>query len=255
MASTVLGRRLTEQQRLAQVRLAQLTTVQMRQLWRLLDAKDLATTVPGWLNAAVRLVQQQYGVSAAIARRYFQALRVAETGKALPGRLPEPGFDRRPVEIALMVSGPVRIQRAIRNGEPLGVFIDRAFTESAREAGRRVLDGGRDTLIASAATDRGCLAYARATSGNACAFCQMLASRGPVYRAFRKDSSGFQATWGEFPAHAGCACTTEPMWSTDTDWPPGSREARDLYDEVAAGSADPLNEFRRAVEGRTTPEE
>lgn len=237
MARTNTGTRLTEQQRIAQVRLAVLVVAQMRQLWALLDAKDLANTVPGWLDASLRLVQQQYGTSSTIARRYYQAIRTVETGASYRAVLPTPEFVDRPAQVSLMVTGPVRIARAIRDGvdgSVLQAAIDTAFAESARAAAMRVLDGGRDQLVAAVDADSDALGYARAAAPNACAFCLMLASRGPVYGA---DSADFQA-------HAGCGCTAEPVFSRDQAWPEGSREARDLWD-----SSGGFDDFRKAVEG------
>lgn len=235
MARSHLGRRLTEQQRLAQVRLGQLTVVQMHRLWRLLDAKELDATVAAWLDAAVRLVQQQYHVSAAIARTYYQAIRIADVGSSLRGPLPTVEFNDRPTQVSLMVTGPVRIQRAMRNGDDLARAMRVALADSASAAMMRVLEGGRDTLLAAVDADQQALGYARAASPNACAFCLMLASRGPVYGADTAD----------FPAHGACACTAEPVFARDQEWPTGSREARDLWDSTDGG----LNEFRKALEG------
>lgn len=240
MASTATGRRLTEAHRLAQVKIAQLTVLQMRQLWPLLDAADTAATSPAWLNAALRLINTQHATSATVSARYYQAFRILEAGAPFAGRLPAAALNGAAVRTTLMVTGPVRIERARRRGDNIARAARTAFVESARESTRHSLAGGRDTLLGAVRSDRRALGFARVTSGNPCAFCAMLASRGPVY----------QLESADFQSHAGCACSAEPVYTRDADWPPGAREARDLWNETKIGNRDALNAFRRAYEGR-----
>jgi hypothetical protein len=241
MASTLQGRRLTEQHRLAQARLGALTATQMASLWRLLDPSALTDTVPAWLNASVRLVSAQHGASALLARRYFQAFRVAEVGAPLAGSLASPAFVEDAVRTSLMVTGPVRIERARRRGEPIAQAARIALSESARAAQRHTLTGGRDQLMSAVQGDSRAVGWARVTSGNACSFCALLAGRGAVYRG---EGSA------DFHAHDGCSCTAEPAYSRTAPLPASSQQYAELYAEAARGQSDPLNAFRRAYEGR-----
>lgn len=237
MAATLAGRRLTEQHRRAQVRLAALTTAQMRELSRLLDPEALTDTTPGWLDAAVRLVVSQHTVSAALARRYFQAFRAVEAGQPMPGSLPQPGIDTEAVRTSLMVTGPTRIERARRRGLPVEQAARRALATAASSATRHVLSGGRDVITQAVAQDRRAIGWARVTSGNPCHFCALLSGRG----------AGSSAA---FEAHDGCNCSSEPIYRRDAPLPGRAAEFADLYARVAQGEPDPLNAFRRAYEGR-----
>lgn len=241
MARTVAGRRLTEAHRLAQVRLGVLTVAQMRSLWRLLDPESLTDTVPAWLDASVRVVSGQHAASSLLARRYFQAFRVAEVGSPLAGVLSSPALVEDAVRTSLMVTGPVRIERAARRGLPIAQAATIALSESARAAQRHSLTGGRDQLLATINDDSRAVGWARVTSGNACAFCALLAGRGAVFRG--EDTAGFDA-------HDGCSCTAEPSYSRGAPLPPTSQRYAELYAESAKGQPDQLNAFRRAYEGR-----
>lgn len=199
--ATTAGRRLTDQHRQAQARLAGLTVVELRQIWPLLD-KSSPTDSTAWVNAAVRVISSQFAVSAALARRYFQSFRSAEIGSQLPGTLPEPALEEDAVRKSLMVTGPVRVERALRKGLPIGSAVDLAFVESTRAANRHVLTGGRETIVQAAAVDRRAAGYRRITSSGACDFCEMLGGRGAVYTARS----------GDFQAHDGCNCASEPAY-------------------------------------------
>ena len=85
------------------------------------------------------------------------------------------------------------------------------------------------------------LGYRRVTSGNACAFCSMLASRGAVY----------SQRGASFEAHDGCSCSPEPVWDIGPE-PEEVTRLRKLWRESTAGLSgkDALNAFRRALSGR-----
>jgi len=73
--------------------------------------------------------------------------------------------------------------------------------------------GGRLTVAATTGRDRKAIGWRRVTDGNPCAFCAMLASRGPVYRdAAAADGLKY---------HAHCGCGAEPVYGT---WEPDERE-------------------------------
>lgn len=103
---------------------------------------------------------------------------------------------------------------------------------------RQALAGGRDTIAAAVDDDKDALGWARATSGACCAFCAMLAGRGPVYG---EDTADFQA-------HDHCTCTSEPVFSHDQAWPSGSREFQDRWNSATAGlgGQDAITAFRNS---------
>ncbi|MFP3914946.1 MAG: hypothetical protein ACLFWM_08725 [Actinomycetota bacterium] len=242
MAATPEGRAATEAHRRLQARLATLTVAEMRALWRLLDPQDIDSTVDGWVLASGRLIRQQHDASVQIAERYLTRFRQAEIGQPHTGTLPRPGLSDEAVRTSLLVTGPFRIRKKLGQGGDLADAARTAFLTSTAAATRHALNGGRDLVIGAVNQDRRAVGWARATSARPCAFCALLASRGPVYKT--EASATFQP-------HDACACHPEPVYRDDSEWPGRAREWSDLYSEAAQGQSDPLTTFRRAYEGRT----
>lgn len=71
---------------------------------------------------------------------------------------------------------------------------------------RIVLNAARDTTAQAVRTDPGSPTFARYASANACAFCALLATRGPVY-----DSKRSAGDDGE-KYHDDCHCIAVPVW-------------------------------------------
>lgn len=115
-----------------------------------------------------------------------------------------------------------------------------AFVNLSGEATRQALNGGRSTIDYLVQEDRRALGYIRKTDNDPCAFCAMLASRGPAYKS--RETGGFQA-------HAHCACQPEPVYSSTTQWPGRAREFQELWRSSTTGldGRDAFNAFRRAL--------
>jgi hypothetical protein len=235
MASTVQGRLLTRQHRQAQARLNALTAAQVLPLWRLLG-DDPMSAPERWLSAALAVIQIRHSASVVLAERYFQQYRSVEIGGPVQ-RIVRPSIDIVAARSSLMVTGPVAFDRSMRRGESFTRSMNVARAGAAATAGRIVLNGGRDLTVNAVSGDRRALGWARVTSGNPCAFCALLAGRGPVY-----------GQGADFQAHDNCSCTAEPVYSRDAAWPDGSRRFAQIYEEHAQGQSDPLNAFRRAYE-------
>lgn len=230
MATTTEGRRLTEQHRILQRRLAALTVAQMRQLWRLLDPENLPASSEDWLTATVAMIERNHAASAALSARYFVQFRQTEVRDGAFQLPPAPILNREQATTSLTVTGISRVAEG-----------KTAVDTAAAAAVRLVLNGGRGTLVDAVEADPVALGWIRVTDGDPCAFCALLASRGPTFKS--RGSAGFQA-------HDSCACTAEPVYDRNTEWPGRNREWADLYSEVAQGQPDPLNAFRRAYENR-----
>jgi hypothetical protein len=101
---------------------------------------------------------------------------------------------------------------------------DTTAEQAVRVAERHARDAGREAVVDAARNDPAALGYARrALSGNPCAFCLMLVSRGPVY----KDASAALRRDGESePYHDGCSCLAVPVFNRQS-WP-GRDEADEL---------------------------
>lgn len=230
MATTTEGRRLTEQHRILQRRLAALTVAQMRQLWRLLDPENLPASSEDWLTATVAMIERNHAASAALSARYFVQFRQTEVRDGAFQLPPAPILNREQATTSLTVTGISRVAQG-----------KTAVDTAAAAAVRLALNGGRGMLVDAVEADPVALGWIRVTDGDPCAFCALLASRGPTFKS--RGSAGFQA-------HDSCACTAEPVYDRNTEWPGRNREWADLYSEVAQGQPDPLNAFRRAYEAK-----
>jgi hypothetical protein len=241
MAATVEAQRLTEAHRIAQARLGARTVTQLVDAWALIDPADLDGTTERWLLTASRLVQAQRSLSAQLAANYLTTFRRLELGR--PGTLElviAERLDAQQALTSLTVTGPVRVKLATAGGATIEDASQRGMVESARAGMRLALDGGRATIVDSLKNDSQAHGWARATSGSPCAFCAMLAGRGP---AFSEETVGFEA-------HDGCSCTAEPVYSEDADWPAGARQYADLYQQAKSADGDTAIAFRQIIEGR-----
>lgn len=249
MAATRQARRLTEGHRLAQANLRKLAVTQLAALWGLLEPDRLDESTPGWITANTALVGALRRQSAVLAGGYLQLFREAETGD---GDVTQMLADVPPesVSTSLAVTGPIAVKTLIGRGVPRPAAYNKAFAFMSGAATRHILDGGRQTLIDTASADPHALGWSRVTDGSPCAFCALVAGRGPVFHA---ESSA------DFEAHDGCGCTAEPIYDADAPWPGRNREFQGMYrtavkEARADGtlqrgtSNDALNAFRRAYE-------
>lgn len=239
MATTRAGRRLTEAHRVAQSRIGAALTVQLRQAWSLLDPFALDATSQAWSMVAQSLVYTANQQSAALAAEYLDQFADAEGHE--PPDIERVPLDPTAVASSLNLTGPVKVKEAIRAGRTISDAMDLGDLGSSRSGKRHALSGGFDLITGAVDNNRSVKGYARVTSGKTCAFCAMLASRGPVYTS-RDRALGRRR-------HDGCDCTVEPVYERSAAWPPGSQEMRDLYDRVTRGQhgTDALNAFRRAL--------
>jgi hypothetical protein len=243
VASTVVGRRLTEAHRLAQARIGARTVKQLLAVWPLLDPADIDGTITRWLQGVQPVVGFHRQQSTQLSANYLTTFRTLELGAGVPAFAPVLA-DALPVEqlaTSMLVTGPVSLRSNLAKGMQFEKAVEVAQANSARAGMRHALNGGRETITGTVGADGRAKGWARATSGKSCSFCAMLASRGPVYA---KGTVGFDA-------HDGCSCTAEPVYkdAPRSQWPPGSARYRDLYDETAKGlsSSDARAAFRRAL--------
>lgn len=242
MAITAAGAALTRRHRRTQATIATVTSRRLTALWRLLDPNDLDATSPGWVTASTDVVRGGYALSARAASAYYTAFRAVEL--ALP---PDPilppatTLDVGAVRTSFIVTGPVSVKSGTGRGEPLDRTVANALVRVLGAGQRHAVAGSRDTLTAAPRLDRMARGWARVASGDGCAFCLMLASRGPVYTEESAD----------FEAHDHCTCGVEPVLGDDYQWPDTSIAAREQWDALSVYGDGPganLYNFRRAVE-------
>lgn len=234
MARTAAAARLTEQHRAGQLRIRAKTLQDFTRLWPLWRGDE--ASFRNLVEATVPLVRLNHGLSSSFASAYYEAFRRREQVGGSPAlRVAEPLPEQR-VVASLFVTGSVMTRKAITAGHSPQAAMQTALTRVSGAVTRHVLDGGRDTLLLSAAEDRQAEGMTRVTGGNPCAFCATLASRGPVYGAETSD----------FEAHDHCACTGEVTYE-GSEWPGRARDFQRLYNEVAAGAENPIDEMRKAL--------
>lgn len=248
MARTDAATALTGEHQQAQTRLraqALRDYVRLWPIWHIGDDPSFASLV----TATLPLIRVYHRLSATLAGAYYQTFRGAEdaAGQATP-RL-APAIAEAHITASLYATGQVATDRALRAGRPPEEARKAALVRTSGAVTRHVLQGGRDTLLESIAADPQSLGWARVTDAAPCAFCALLAGRGPVYKTEHT---------AEFQAHDHCACLVEPVYP-GAAWPGRAREFRKMYDQAVreAGTAgeldrgtsnDLLNAFRRAYE-------
>lgn len=242
---TLAGRAATEAHRLGQLKVRAATIRDVLAVWQFFDPEDIAGTWPAVEAALLAIIGTHSAESAAMAAEYYRAFRYVEGISGSPAVRVAPLPPAKEIATSLRYVGVVNAYKLIEARRP---DVGRTtFVNVAGDTSRHTLNRGRDTLLESVDADDQALGWARVTDGHACAWCRMLASRGPVYRS--KEKTGARK-W-----HLKCGCTAEPVYRHDQPWPGRAEEFKQQWDETTKGlsGADARKAFRQAVEGRATP--
>lgn len=238
MAVTAESLELTESHRLSQVNLRATTAAELAELLPLVDFEDLKGSWATVERLIVRMIEARRSESEQMAQQFYAAIRAAEgvAGDLVPvGADP---LDLRRLITNLRIAGPGHAGSALYRG---GTDVyGSTLSNLEGEVSRNVLNGGRGATLNTMQADRTAVGYVRITDGNPCAFCAMLASRGPAYRSQRS---------GSFKAHPRCGCTAKPVFSKGDPWPERNQRFREQWDATTKGYSgnDALNAFRRAL--------
>jgi hypothetical protein len=173
-----------------------LTTLAIRDLlavWATLDTADALATSRALQDALPDLVNTYGAVAATLAADFYEDLRADAVGGSFSAVLAAPSSERT-LAMSRWAAGALFSQTP-----------DAALTLSRLSGGvqRGVAGADRDTIAASVGADPLGPRYARHASGNACAFCALVATRGPVYRS--ESTAG-----GKYHDH--CHCVAVPVW-------------------------------------------
>lgn len=107
----------------------------------------------------------------------------------------------------------------------LYVDTEKALADAATAMDRILANADREAIEGAVDSDPQPTRWARYASPNACAFCALLATRGPRYRS--EDTAG-----GKY--HNLCRCIAVPVWNpSDYDEAPFVAEWREVYDQAA----------------------
>lgn len=248
MAATAAGRRAVERHRAAQLELRARALRDLQRLWRTVDPTNLERTIDGFAGAAAVLLYEWRAESAEASARYVDELRRAEgAGGAITVMV---GDGPPHAEVVALIRGAALagIVRARRRGQSVEAAARAGFVKASATAGGAVLAGGREVVAEAVKGDDQAVAWMRVTSGDACEFCAMLASRGPVFTTAAAAGEAF---------HDHCACTVEPVYRPDAaddrdQWPAASVRFREIWDHVTggadAGVGGALEVFRAGLE-------
>jgi hypothetical protein len=275
------GAELTESHRLEQLAIVAGFLREFVPLFTLLDWNRLDETSPAWVQAVMGLIRTWRQESADVASAYYDRYRELELPRSaapgpelefvsspeargatiltLPNRSSGPArnepahFGRRePARLvwddrdksalhSMVSTGPAHAKHLTKQGVDERRARPRVLVTVSGSAEKQVMTGARDAIMTKAEKDPRAVGWMRVTSGNPCAFCAMLASRGPVY--FSESSAGFLP-------HDNCHCVPMPVFSRRTAWPGDNAAYARLWRSSTQGYSgqDAINAFRRAYE-------
>lgn len=236
---------LAEAYRAEQARVSAEATRDVLTLW-------LATYEPGnsqvWrrlIDALRALISGFRGRSSRAAVAYYLNARshARAPGLLVPKMAPDAPAEL--VEVTAQVTGARAYGRSLSSGMTVEQARRNAGVQLSGAASRIALDAGRQTILDAVDEDREAVGWIRITDAKPCAFCSMLASRGPVYQ---EDTASFQA-------HAHCACIAAPVFSRDEAWLGHSEDLYQQWKKVTAGESgkDALRAWRRYWDNRDEP--
>lgn len=248
MTAPVPLRSLDEGHRVKQNENAAAVAVLVMQLFaKMIDPKNIVGTAQQWLQQSILAILRGRQSSILLAQAYVMAVRRLEIPDAPSFVIPNPADPpiRQLVE-SLTYTGPgklavdlARLPKPVEPGpsEPHELFAQYdsdlaewerqlkqlpavAAASSASAAYRHVQNGGRDLVDSAVASDNLAVGYIRVTRGTPCAFCAMLASRGPVYKDSSFAASDVRFTGlGNHKVHDGCGCTLRPLYGkSSSNW-------------------------------------
>lgn len=174
----------------------------LQRLWPAMDFTALDRTFPLWARAVGTLITQNRATSANLAAAYYRAFRFAEGITEPPSIIVAEPVPAEKLLVSLRVTALAGVKAAAAQGVLRDSAMANAFVRSSGAVTRLVLEGGRDTIRQTVAADPRAAGWQRVTSGRACDFCSMLASRGGVYKE----------TTADFHAHDHCGCTAQPVY-------------------------------------------
>lgn len=227
-------------------------------LWPLIDLERLDETAAEWIGFVVDLILLYRTQSVDRALSYYDEFRRVETGQPLANRgnyrslvTPEPAA----IRTSLLVTGPIGVKSRIKKGINPNVAKAKALVDVTGAASRHVLDGGRQLITKAVDMDELAVGFSRVTDDDPCAFCAMLASRGPVYASRATAGRTTERSKKRGPGkeyHDHCGCSVEAIYFEDADWPGKARDFEQLWIDSTKGKGGKaaLNAFRQAYEAQ-----
>lgn len=225
-------------------------------LWDLIRLGAFATTVPLWIETVIDLLERFARMSGALSADYYEQERelanVRGVFRPAPALIPD-----GKAEASLRWATKDLWIPEDDNPPPIEDRLEVAERKAEGAAQKIVADAGRDTIVEAFDEDDEALGWARMTGPEACAFCALMSSRGPVYHT--EETAGLDANdqfsgAGRYKFHNNCDCTVAPIFAGQQWEPPAYvQEWERLYAEStgsAYGTKAKLAAWRKAFEGR-----
>lgn len=269
MARTKQGRELTEEHRIAQVKLGDALSKVVRSMFRKhvrFDDVDASSTE--FVRAVVPEILKFRNASRLFSIDYLREFKDIEAPDAPDVEFVEDDVD--PTNVARSLGATVRgvVKAITRKGYAESDAMDRAEAAVVGKATRFVADGGRGAIEQHVRRGLGPVGYARVVDADPCPFCAMLASRGVYYMgeertvglyrsdSFRDSDARFAGD-GEFKVHDHCQCTLEPVYERGGKirLPGNGNELAKEWAEIASGRSDAWLAWQRWRESGTLPED
>ena len=245
MARTQAGTALTDLHRKQQLALKAQVIAEILKLYPMW-VPDNPGSYQALEEALLLLVQARSSQSAALSARYYELYRVAETGLVRATVPLAVVATEEVIREAIGATARGGTYRALVAGKPLEQALKNGLVQVAGAITKQVEDTGRRTIMDETGRDDRCLGWCRVTGGKPCAWCSMLASRGPVYKGDANSIDIWDHEHGD--------CSAEPAYDGYV-WPAKNRELQRLWQETKHDKdTTPLNAFRRALNGDTPAE-
>lgn len=190
----------TQRHRAQQLLLRKATIEQLVALWPTLDWARLDATYPALAVQVAALVQRNRQTSTGLTVAYVRAL-ARTAGVAAPDITLADPLNVDQFQATLHSTSVATAKKAASNGIAGDVAMKNALTLTQGAMARLVLDGGRETAMATMAADNRIVGYRRILGGGGCDFCRELAGR-----VYHRDNADFQA-------HGHCACSSELVFA------------------------------------------
>jgi hypothetical protein len=198
------------------------------------------------LQALLRtLVLQRSAASVALAAAYYERSREAANVAQTFTPLSPPSPPVELIDTTAGITGPGAYERSLKAGRTPEQARANAGVQLAGGMSRIVANVGRETVQDAVRDDAEALGWVRVTDAKPCAFCSMLASRGPVYRT--RGTASFQA-------HDHCGCVAAAVFDHKEAWLGHSHDLQKRWQDVTQGlsGGDARRAWRRYWESRDT---
>lgn len=226
---------LEREQRAAQTGLITVMLRDLAKIWHLINIGALDRSLPTWITAVNAVIHRYAPMAATLAADTYDSARLAAKAPGMfTPTLADPP-DEQHVEDLMRWSTKGLWSR---DQETLAERVQVAQSRSESTVARLVEDVGRLTITYAVKDDPAAVGWVRTAAPGACAFCRMLAGRGPTYTS---DTVGFRA-------HNDCHCMAMPVFEGQK-WEPSAqvREWQKQYSEAAKAPGDTLKNLRKIV--------